>query len=312
MNNWSNINIKTFGFFLLLAFGFLLVTKLSKKYTETIEFQIELVNTPDDMYFNQDSLPTISATVTSRGFNYLANLFNQNVITLDFETLFSIRQNLAFCPTSDMKHLIASNIGLTAIVEGVKPDTLSISYSKLISKVVPVKLQSDFKFSAGYKIYNGIEVKPDSVTVIGAFNVVGEINFVETAVIEKKDIANTFNETVVLLNPNTTAVKMKPSQVKLHVPVEKYTENVVSVPIDFIGLPKDVNVNYFPKSVDVFFEVSLKDAENVVPELFEVVCNYNSLSSTNESVITPLIYKQPNFVKNARLKLKEVEFIIIE
>lgn len=312
MSKWTNHNFKTFGFFLLLAFMFLVVTKLSKKYTETLQFKVELINTPDDLYFNQDSLPHISATVNTLGFNYLASVVSRNVIKLDFKSFFSLEQNYMYCSTANLKSLIASKVGSNAVVEIIKPDTISVPYAKLISKTIPVKLKSDLKFAQGYQLFKPITINPSSVTIVGALNQVSEIEEIETIVLSKKDVAKSFTQSVDLINPNNSVVKINPKQVGIEVVVEKYTENVVSVPIDFIGLPNNVKVNYFPKRVDVYYEVSLSDAQRVVPELFEVICDYNSIALNNVAVVTPILYKQPEFVRNARLKLKEVEFIIIE
>lgn len=308
----SKIKFKSFGFFLLLAFVFLIFTKLSKKYTETLNLKVELVNVPNDIYINQDSILPVSATVRTFGFNYLAHLLNPQNLSLDFDTVFSVDGNLAYSASSNIKYLITQKLGSNVMIESVKPDSITIPFSKLISKVVPVKLNRKFNFMPGYNLYDSIVLKPDSVTIIGASKAVDGVNFIETSLISLDEIKNNINVKVNLSLNQASQIKLSQSQISISAEVEKYTENMVSVPIDIMGLPQDVKINYFPKTADVLYEVALKDAARIIPEMFEVVCDYNQVINKNITTIKPILFKSPRVVRNPRIRLKEVEFIIIE
>lgn len=311
-NALSRIKFKSFGFFLLLAFVFLIFTKLSKQYTETLQLRIELTNVPNDIYINQDSIVPISVTVSTFGFNYLAHLFKNKRLMLNFETIFAKETDRIYTKSSDINYLISQKLGSNTSIESVKPDTISIRFSMLSSKVVPVKLNSQLSFMPGYNLYDTIVTKPDSIKIIGATETVVNINFIETELISLKDINSDININTSLKKPKTSEVKLYPSSVVVMAEVEKFTENFVTVPIDFIGLPQGIKINYFPKTVAVFYEVGLKDASRIIPEMFEVVCDYSQINSENSTALKPIIYKTPNFVKNTRLKLTEVDFIIIQ
>lgn len=309
---FSKIKLKSFGFFLLLAFVFLIFTKLSKQYTETLQLKIELTNVPNDIYINQDSILPFSVTTTTFGFNYVAHSFKNQNIVLDFETFSSKDANRFYSKSSEVNHLITQKLGANTTVESVKPDTLFVPFSKLTSKMIPVKLNAEFDFMPGYNFYDVISVQPDSIKIIGAVEAVANINFIETNLISTKGIKNNINLKADLVVPETSLVKLYPSQVNVTAEVEKYTENIIAVPINFIGLPQGLKINYFPKTAEVLYEVGLKDATRIIPEMFEVVCDYSKINSENSTTLKPFIYKSPNFVRNARLKLTEVEFIITE
>lgn len=308
----SKNKFKSFGFFLLLAFVFLIFTKLSKKYTETLNLKLELVNVPDDIYINQDSILPISATVSTFGFNYLIHLLKPQNISLDFKTVFSVDGNYAYSASSNIKYLITQKLGSNTVIETVKPDSITIPFSKLISKVVPIKLNRQFSFMPGYNLYDSIVMKPDSVKIIGSSIAVDNVDFIETSVISLKEIKSNINVKADLKLNEGSNVKLSKVHINVTAEVEKYTENIVFIPIDIMGLPKGVKINYFPKTVDVLYEVALKDAARIIPEMFEVVCDFNQVTNKNLTTLKPILYKSPDVVRNPRIKLNEVEFIIIE
>ena len=57
--------------FVLLALLFSLLTKLSKDYTKTISFDIEMTNVPSQYVILKDSVQMLDVTLTSSGFNLL-------------------------------------------------------------------------------------------------------------------------------------------------------------------------------------------------------------------------------------------------
>ena len=78
--------LNMFGLFFLLALFFLVITKLSNTYTETIQLDIILKNKPQAQRISNDSNQKIAIIVKTHGFKLLSlNLF-QPKLTIDFNS----------------------------------------------------------------------------------------------------------------------------------------------------------------------------------------------------------------------------------
>ena len=85
-------NAKRFSIFFLIAFIFLIFSKLSNDYTQNIKLRVNITNTQDEIVLKNDSTNTIDAFVKAKGFSMLSFLFsNTEDIVLDSKTDVTIR-----------------------------------------------------------------------------------------------------------------------------------------------------------------------------------------------------------------------------
>ena len=68
--SFKNKRINVFILFLLSAFVILLFTKLSKEYTNTISFEVEKLNLPQENVILNDSI-NLNITLKTHGFKWL-------------------------------------------------------------------------------------------------------------------------------------------------------------------------------------------------------------------------------------------------
>src|SRR5690606_18003788 len=107
-------------------------------------------------------------------------------------------------------------------------------------------------------------------------------------------------------------IKMSNKSVTIKGHVEKFTEGTYNVAVTIINLPADTNINYFPKTIPVAYNVSLNNYKLVRPSDFRVECNYRDINNTDKSFLIPKLVKVPEIVKSARLKQHKVEFILTQ
>ncbi len=86
----KNKRLNLFGFFFLIAFLILVVTKLSETYVETIPFNVSYHNLPETNIITLDSTPKVNVTVSTHGFNLLSLSFYLKAYQLDFENITSL------------------------------------------------------------------------------------------------------------------------------------------------------------------------------------------------------------------------------
>ena len=79
----KNKRINVFLLFLLSSFVILLFTKLSKEYTNTIAFEIEKINVPQEYVILNDSVK-LNITLKTHGFRWLTYYMSQPKIKVDF------------------------------------------------------------------------------------------------------------------------------------------------------------------------------------------------------------------------------------
>jgi hypothetical protein len=93
--------------------------------------------------------------------------------------------------------------------------------------------------------------------------------------------------------------------------VEKFTEGHLKVPVEVINIPDSIRIKYFPKIVTVSYYTSLTNYKSVKTTDFKIECDFNEIRN-NQSYLLPKIVKVPAEVRNVKINLKQIEFIITE
>lgn len=308
----KNKRLNVFLLFLFSAFVILIFTKLSKAYTNTISFDIEKINVPQDKIILNDSSHQFKVTLKTHGFKWLNYYFTKPKLKIDFSSEVYKNQN-TFVFTKSMSYLNEKKPfrnGVTLL--NINPDTLFFKYDTNLVKKIPVRIETDIAFAPGYDVKNNYSTIPDSIVVIGPHEIVQQMESIQTENIVLTDVRTDISETVKLKLPKASSdLKFSTKAVKFNANVGKFTEGTVAIPIQVTNLPQNISIKYFPKEVKVYYYTSLEDFNAIVPSDFKVKCDFNK-SIDNQSVLIPEITKAPKNVKNVRLNLKRIEFIILK
>lgn len=306
----KNRKINVFILFLLSAFVILILTKLSKDYTNTVAFSVLKTNVPQENAIVNDSNTLLNITLKMHGFKWLKYYFKKPSITIDFEKDVYKRDSV-FMWSKTTSYLKNTQFDKQVELLNMSPDTLLFEYDINLIKTVPVVLHSDIKFSAGFDTSGTMELKPDSIQVIGPKVIVSKITHVDTDNIVLTDTRADINEELKLSLPeNKSKVKFSTESVTINAKVEKFTEGTLKVPVSIINVPSGKRVKYFPKTVNVSFYVSLSNFSSIETKDFKVECDYNKVS--NGTFLPPELTVFPETVKNVKMSHKRIEFIISE
>lgn len=304
--------LNVFLLFLFSAFVILIFTKLSKEYTNTITFNIEKTNVPQDKVILNDSTHKLSVTLKTHGFKWLKYYLGTPTLEIDFSKEVYKKQN-TFVYTKSVSYINETKPFNNEVkLLNISPDTLVFKYDTNLLKNVPVQIEADISFAPGYDIMNDYKATPDSVTVIGPHEMVQNINALKTEKVLLNNVKTDIATKVKLILPkHTKDLKFSTSEVAFAANVEKFTEGTVKIPIQIINLPKDVLIKYFPKEVKVSYYTSLDNFNNVKANDFKVSCDFNKVNN-NESVLIPELVKVPEGVKHVKLNQQKIEFIILK
>ncbi|MFD2540687.1 CdaR family protein [Lacinutrix gracilariae] len=304
--------INIFLLFLALAFIILLLTKLSKSYTNTFVFTINKIHVPEEEVILNDTSQVLEITLKTFGFNLLQYHFAKPEINIDFaknidktDSAYVWNKNKAF---ANLHSQFSKNIELVNIV----PDSLWFAYDVNAVKKVPVKLLSKISYSPGYNVTGAIKVEPDSVKIIGAKAILDTIDEIETDTVVLNNVKQNISKTANLkIQKFQKDLKFSVKKVGFKVQVEKYTEGTLPITVHIINVPIGVHLKYFPKKVNVSYYTSLANFNSIKPKDFKVVCDYSKLVK-GQTRLVPELEKMPETAKYFKIKQEFVEFIITE
>ena len=303
--------LNVFVTFLMLALLFSILTKLSSNYTKTISFQLKPINVPEDIVVINDSLQKMDVVVTTFGFKFFKYYFNRPKINIDFSNLETTKLHYIWAQEKE-RYNIVSQFDANENIGVVNPDTIIFSYSKNGIKKVPIVLNHDMTFSAGYNLYGDLKVIPDSIKIIGPALIIDTINSIQTKRIVFENISKDISENVMLKLPKSSSeITFSNTEVEIAGDVERFTEGSVEVSVNVVNVPQDIKINYYPKTIPVVFSASLDNYKLINSGSFIVECDFNDLQDDG-SYLIPEIKRVPEAVKSARLDVKRVEFILVQ
>ncbi len=305
--------LNVFGLFFLLSFCFLALTKLSKNYTETISFELVFKNVPEEHHVDLDSTKKVSVTVNAYGFNLLRYSFYKPKLEIDFNTDVVLKNKTYVWNAQQNAPKVGARFRNSVDVISIHPDTLRFPFQSLAIKKVPVNADVRIEFAPGYDMLHKIKVIPDSVKVIGSEKLLSKLEYVTTENLELKHVNSNIDKSLgIAIDERLKHLKLSEKSVKIQGHVEKFTEGTFNVPVTIINLPSGVNINFFPKTIPVAYNVSLGNYKLVKTSDFRIECDYRNIDNTGKTFLIPQLTKVPEIVKSARLKQKKVEFILMQ
>lgn len=302
-------NVKRFSLFFAIAFVFLIFSKLSNDYKQTIKLKVNLVNIDDEIILESDSVNTMDAYIEAKGFALIPFMFkNSTAITLDAKTDVFTKPNQFIFAVQKHQFLIERQLGKSYKLLSLMPDTLILSYSKRASKLVPITLNSTINYAVGYDIKGDFNFNVDSVKVVGSASEVDKISALITENLELTGVNTNIKENVRLDVSEYENIEVFPKSVDVSGEVTRFTEGTIQIPIIITNKPNNVEINYFPKTVTIAYYVDLDNYNSINATDFIVECSYSDIRD-DQTYFTPKIVKKPEFVKRVSIKQKRIDFI---
>ena len=309
----KNKKLNVFGLFFLLASLILVLSKLSKSYTETLTVGVTYVNLPEDKVLTVDDNPEVNIIVSTYGFNLFGSYFYDKTVAIDLENhAYVDKGNYVWIANRALPN-IKKQFGKNFEIELIQPDTLKFAFGTLTVKKVPIKLNSSVTYATGYDSLKEMVLVPDSIKIIGSNTEIKAINYVETSELSLLNIKENINTTISLKLPEEGhTLKLSQQEIVVTSEVQKFTEGTLEIPVEINNLPSDIQINYFPKTINVSYEVSLNEYKSIKSTDFKIECDYLEIETSNNSFFTPKFIRVPGNVKRVKMKQDKIEYIITE
>ena len=153
-----------------------------------------------------------------------------------------------------------------------------------------------------------ILLSPDSVVVSGTDKTIRNILFAETVPEKFPDLNDTLRATCKLKRIN--GIKFSSKQVNIILPVEKYTENSVKVPLLIKNCPDSLKLITFPDEIKITYKVVLSQYKSVKKEDFSLFVDFNETEKNHPEKLKITLQNYPKFLKSVQISPEFIEYII--
>ncbi len=311
---FPNRKIVVFVFCVLLSVLFWLMSALTKEYVVQQNIAICYTNIPHTKIVSNKLPEELIVDFKSQGYDLLSLYFGKSKpVEIDFSlSKPTDKPNYYRYSTVMNQYSIRQQMGLAYSILKIYPDLISFNFNKKDSKRVPVKANLAIDFDSQYKLSDSIKIIPAFVDLYSSAAVLNGINFIKTEVLQIKRMNNSVIKKLRLVLPSDLqeAVELSDTIVSVEIPVSKFTEGEIQIPVNVVNSPDGITLKTFPDKVKITFLVSLKGYENVSPDSFKVEVDYLKIKNANSNKVKVDLVKFPKSVKITRVLPEKLEYII--
>lgn len=301
-------SLKTFSFFLVFAAVVWVLVQFSKTYTQLIEVPINYVNVPLDKSISDEKPDHIDLQLQDNGFSiYYYKIFNPE-LTIDLSKARESDKNLVYRLENHLSE-IEEQLKIDFEKSRIIQDEIVVPFQFKKEKMLKVIPRVEVNYAVGYSADEPVKLKPDSVKVSGPEQIIDSISTVSTRSIRLTKVNRDLEGSVEIDTSGLGMLSFYENSVKYYQPVAKFTEGRAEVPVDVINVPEGLNLAYFPKTVVLYYQVSLKRFDNVGSSDFRVVCDYTKVNEGDDYMLAQIVEK-PGFIHNIRLNERRIQFVI--
>ena len=213
--------------------------------------------------------------------------------------------------SSELEGKITENLSFSHSIVSVTPDTLFFDFEEIASKTVTIVPALTYNFKTQYEAYDSMSISPLDITVSGPASLLDTLTYIKTVPTTFEDLDNNLEAKVSLDLPlNDDRVQYSAREVDVFLPVEKYTESTIDLPITGISGEPGSIIRTFPETVQLTYRVALKDFNSVRPDMFTITATYNPERDNGRNFIRVNLVQSPAFIRVNRIQPDKVEFLI--
>lgn len=302
---------KSLFFFIVTAFLFWMLIKLSKTYEAQQEFKVYYNNLPEDKLLQNEPPKTLRLNIEGSGFKLIASSLFGKAININTRFLQQKTKNSYYLLPSKQTRFIQNQIRSGLAITSFESDTIFFSLGYLASKKVPVIPNYRIGYKTGFNLADKIQFDKDSVTISGPEQTIDTITKLYLTFRDFKNVSTAITEDLKInVSKNLDNVTLSDSVVNIKINVEKFTEGELEVPFKIINVPPDIQINTFPKTIKVTFKVGLSKFNQVVASDYQIVCDYQYSFENNLSYLIPKLMEKSELASSEKITPNKIDFLI--
>lgn len=292
--------------------------KLSDEYDRVIQVPVSFSYLPRNKVLTSVSDSVLQVEILDKGSNIFRMLYVEEmspvVISLKYLPIYHIGGGVyqGIINTALLVNEIEREQSLLGKVISVSPDSLYLRFEAEKSVKIPVKATFDLTFEKEFMDYGQPVFTPDSVTVKGPERLISGLDSANLGTISVEKLNETYSADKYFEKDSLNrALTFHPDNVNFSIPVEKFTEAEVEVPVRIIN-SSGLQAKTFPDKVRVYYNVALKDYAKVEPGMIQAVVDLSEINLGKEDRLKVVLENFPSYIRINKIKPEKVEFIIIK
>ena len=310
-----NKKLIIFAVFFGIATFIWFLWNLEKQYVTVISNPIEISDLPENRVLVSDVPDKIEMEVTGRGFDILKHNWdiNKTPLKLSLKSLVedlpddANTQEIPVSLYSKRKEL--SDQMPNIVVNSVIPDQVTFSFTRMITKKLPVFANLELEIEKQYMVKGNIRTIPDSVEISGPASLMDTITRIPTVPLKLRKIDRNTSKNLALEFVHER-ISLSEKKVKVEIPVEQYTEKNIEVPIKALNVPDSLHMRLFPVSAQLKFRVVVSEFENIKADNFVLGVDYLQISEGAATKLAIEVVEHPEFIDNIKINPETAAFIL--
>lgn len=309
--NYKASKLRMFLFFLLLALIFWVLSKFSNRTTAQLVAKIQYTDIPSNVSIDETADNEIRFDLNATGFQMLSNKINPPLVQISIENYYQDGQEDIHLSNSELIKLISSEIDKNSQVQHVVQNQLIIPLNRLVTKRVPVRIQTELTFKKGFFEILSQEKLQDSVTISGPDVLVSSITYLESTTFRRNNISEDIKTTIAIVNPAPQELKIEPKKLEIIIEVEEFAQKSLTIPIELVNKPEGVKIQLIPESISLTFDVPMSKFNTITVQDFKLVCDFNT-KTADQNHLVPKLIDQPEGIQHIEFETRNVEYLIFK
>lgn len=308
---------RRFGIFLIfvaIATFLWFLQALKKDYTSIVEHPVRFINLPEDLVLTNELPKRLTMEVRGTGMSILKHNWDlsKSSIRIDYDRLSerinpNTRSFELDVPLRAFQSQISAQLDKLEI-NRITPDTLTLNFSSIVTKVVPVVADVELDLDKEYMLKGPIQMDPDSISLSGPSKLVDSINQVYTSPLKFRKLKESVNRNMGLVEPDEE-ITMSDARSAMTIEVEQFTEKTLRVPVIGINVPDSLDLKTFPARITITFRVVLSEFDQIEAEQFQATVDYGEIVA-EQTALKVMLTRQPNYIDNIRISPETVDYIL--
>ena len=293
--------------FVIISFAFWAILSLNNLIQDNYKVMFRITGIPQGVTMINDYPREFNVTVKNNGYVLLKYMIGDNPeITVDFKE-YANGNGQMLISRQEMEDMLVTEFGSGTSIVSFSPESLSIKYTSLPGKKVPVEIFGDYVANFQYVVNGEIVAVPDSVTIYSDAGNLSAINKVRTEKIISRNLTDSLYVKIAI--QNIKYVRAVPDSVDVMIPVEPLVTKRSSIPVIVKNLPENVSVVVFPSSVQVSYLLPMSLYNDRLDDKFEASVDYGDIQG-NKAKLPVRIEIAPEIYQNIQLETDSVEYVI--
>lgn len=295
-------------FSVLVAFGLWFTVSMRETYTVTVSSPINIVDLPDGQALTTRPSPAVNVQLQGVGWDLL--------------TLSRKPPEIRVLAEEDEVDLLQATVETSqlpagVLVQGVQPQTMSLSLDNEVSIRLPIELVGEIDTERPYGLISEPTLSPDSVTVRGARSLLQGVLAWPTEVVSLEGLKQSTTLEVGFGDTLAGLVSLSTDRTRLSIEIAQLTEGTRSLEVHPVNVPEGVTeVRFIPGRVQATYDVPTDGSdydEALESDDFYAVVDYGDILRDTTAGTVPVSAHIPDnlLIQNVRLSPRRLEYFTV-